>query len=150
MQSNVQVKMKRFFLLTFLLLLTSCNVPPTTSVPVVHLSNRAVGYGLNTAWACEATDVTEGLVWVECEFLNQHLPIKNTCIRVTFNDTLSHQEIVQSRKVCSGPLWANRIAKNYAAFVKDQKKTLDAMCGIKLNKCYLDTKVETTSSQKEE
>jgi hypothetical protein len=91
-------------------------------------------------WSCEETDVNDSLIWVRCDFHNTSPFGQEACIRIIFNDNVTRQEVVESRKLCSGPLWAGGTNENYAAFFKEKRQTLAQSCGPQLQNCYMTTK----------
>jgi hypothetical protein len=89
-----------------------------------------------TVWTCQVQELNSALVWVECNFNNHSEDINNVCIRVGFVDKETKMLVVESRKVCSGPLQPNENSTNYAAFFKE-KRTVLQKCGETLSSCVM-------------
>ena len=142
----------KFWFLPFVLLVACESAPPL--LPAQPPGPTAGGHAYDMSWSCEETDVNNTLVWVRCEFANYQQPIKEACIRVTYKDRDSHQNVAESRNLCSGPLWAGGTSENYAAFFRENRVALAKFCGPQLEKCYMDTtlyylsnKIEPPTSQ---
>ena len=131
-------KMKYF--LFSLLFLTGCVTYQVNTLP--HAPGpTSIGFVDNMEWSCEETDVNDALVWVRCEFHNGNPPSPEVCIQVTFNDNMTRQEVIESRRMCSGPLWAGGSYENHAAFFKEKRIALTQACGPKLENCFMTTKI---------
>lgn len=136
------------FLLPLALILTGCfhatwndskpaPLPKEDPIPVII----ARGTDTINSWDCSLEELNTSLVWVECKFTN-HWPAiagnstANSCINVGFYDETTGKLVVESRKICSGPLRTGQISTNYAAFIKENRRSLRA-CGELLNLCVM-------------
>ena len=108
--------------------------PPAPPVAITSGTDRAS----DVNWRCELTEVNPSLAWVQCNFHNRSIvwDLTSACITVTFYDETSGQLVVESRKVCSGPLSVDGISSNYAAFTKNDRKALQR-CGADLSYCVM-------------
>lgn len=133
-------------MLPLLLALTGCfhytwsepspveNPPP----PPVIISRGTDGIN---EWSCKLEELNPALAWVECKFTNTWPSIAgnstaNSCIQVRFWDDASSRLVVESRKVCSGPLRTGENSTNYAAFQKENRVAL-RKCGELLDLCVM-------------
>src|ERR1700681_2546129 len=138
----------KYFLATCLLLLTGCfhytwnsSQPPKMDKPDWNPTQIARGTDGINSWACTDVDVNSNLVWIECKFHNNWPAIAGnsvatSCVRVRFFDEHSDKLVVESRKVCSGPLKVGQESTNYAAFIKKDRDTL-RKCGEMLDLCVM-------------
>ena len=115
----------KYFLL-FLPILAACSTynlhaktlgldptPPVTDAETPYVSKMiARGTDGINEWYCTDTDANPNLVWVECGFRNTWYPnvagnsTDNSCIRVRFYEASTMLKVVESIKICSGPLKA--------------------------------------------
>ena len=129
--------MSKLFL--FALLLIGCASTPVQPVapkedPIPVIIAR--GTDGKVSWKCQVEEMNDKLVWVPCEFHNEKTSLNSSCITVTFYDQLTMKPVVESRKICSGPLAPNDFKMNYAAFIKDKRATLQR-CGELLDLCVM-------------
>jgi hypothetical protein len=132
-------------LLLLLFVLVGCQTPVVapspaeSSPPVPGIIARGTD-GIND-WSCSLEELNHDLVWVKCDFQN-HFPkiagnsTANSCTKVTFYDEGTMKPVVQSRKVCSGPLHVGAKSENYAAFIKKDRVAL-RRCGELLDLCVM-------------
>lgn len=126
------------------IMLLGC-APAQTYTPPKAPGPVATGSFRDMEWNCEETDINDVLVWVRCEFRNNAPPIKEVCIKVVYDNIAESKEVVESRELCSGPLWSGGTYENYAAFFRESRKTLADGCGPKLEKCRMATKISSSS-----
>jgi hypothetical protein len=129
------------YLLLLLALAGCAHTEPPPANPVEDSKPPVVLIALGTDgfidWRCELTELNDKLVWIPCKFHNRN-PATTTgaCIRVSFYDERTGKLVVQSRKVCSGILKPDDISENYAAFIKENRATLQR-CGEVLDLCVM-------------
>lgn len=137
--------MRKLALMLPVLLLVGCKsvviAPSPVESPEPPPAIIARGTDGINEWACELKELNPALAWVECSFHNNWPAIAgrstaDSCIRVRFFSEQSSKLVVESRKVCSGPLTAGATSVNYAAFQKENRVTLRS-CGELLDLCVM-------------
>jgi hypothetical protein len=105
-------------------------------------------------WYCTDTDANPNLVWVECGFRNTWFPnvagnsTDNSCIRVRFYEASTMLKVVESIKICSGPLKARQESTKYVAFEnlpatdprpvhRMDRSNITNNCGADFKKCVM-------------
>jgi hypothetical protein len=136
--------MRKLLALLPVILLTGCRLvlldpKPVENSPPVTVIARGTD-GINR-WDCQVQSLNSTLVWVECRFTNTWTSTAgnswaNSCIQVRFFSEESSKLVVESPKICSGPLHAGNISFNYAAFQKENRVTLRS-CGELLDLCTM-------------
>lgn len=126
-------------LFVMLFVLTGCLKPDLYYSPDVdHHGAGALGQKDLTAWICQETLLNDKTIWVECNFHNRSFKtVDSVCVEVVYYSALTKEEVIRSRKVCSGVLTPNEVSVNYAGFIKKQRELLIAKCGISNNLCVM-------------
>lgn len=130
----------RKFLLALPLLLVGCfhetwNDKPAVPEPQVPVIIARGTDGI-TSWACNVEELNDALVWVKCDFHNGKPVTESACIKVGFYDNATGKPVVESRRFCSGVLTPNDNSTQYAAFIKENRRTL-RRCGELLDLCVM-------------
>src|SRR5271166_4998173 len=115
------------YLLLPLLLLLGCQAtwPPPSPLEKPDPPPTIIASGTNgqVEWRCQLSELSPAVV--QCDFRN---PLKqavpSACLTVAFFDEESHKLVVESRKVCSGPLPSLGTNTNYVAFQKENRVAL--------------------------
>lgn len=137
--------MRKLLVLMLPVLLVGCKVVWSTPKPVENPEPPPTIIARGTdgvnEWACELTTFNPALAWVECKFHNTWPAIArnstaDSCIQVRFFDEQSSKLVVESKKLCSGPLRAGETSVNYAAFQKENRVALRS-CGELLDLCVM-------------
>lgn len=111
-------------------------VAPGTSEEATIPMIIALGTDGKVNWSCKLEELNDSLVWVKCDFHNSKTVPESACTKVGFFNNQTNKLVVESRKVCSGPLAVGATSTNYAAFIKENRVALRA-CGELLDLCVM-------------
>ncbi len=128
----------KYFLVVLLALVGCASAPqPQPAAPKEDNTPIIIARGTdgNVDWVCNVENLNDKLVWIPCEFHAKEAT-SGACITVGFFDETTGKPVEESRKFCSGPMQADEIKTNYAAFIQGKRKGLQA-CGELLDLCVM-------------
>ena len=128
----------KYSLLLLLALAGCASAPPKPTVTAKDDTTPVIiarGTDGNVDWVCNVENLNEKLVWIPCEFHAKEAT-NGACVMVGFYDEATGKPVMESRKFCSGPLQADEIKTNYAAFIQGKRRGLQA-CGELLDLCVM-------------
>lgn len=128
----------KYSLLMLLALAGCASAPPKPTVTAKDDTTPVIvarGTDGNVDWVCNVENLNEKLVWIPCEF-HAREATPGACVTVGFYDEVTGKPVMESRKFCSGPLQADEIKTNYAAFIQGKRRGLQA-CGELLDLCVM-------------